>query len=74
MLDVNLLRAEMARKGKTQTDLAKIIGISQNSMSRKMNGSREFKLSEVVRICECLEIEDPAHIFLTRSSHLRNDN
>lgn len=40
------LRAEMARQGITQVDLARRLGLSQNYVCDKMNGKRPFKLPE----------------------------
>ncbi len=41
------LNAEIARAGVKKTDLAKKLGISINSLTNKLNGKQEFKLSEV---------------------------
>lgn len=47
------LAAEMRRRGETQTDLAKLLGLnSYSSISAKMNGYREFRLCEVEAICK----------------------
>lgn len=62
-MNTNLLRGKMAEYGVTQSVLASIIGISENSLSRKMLGKREFRLSEVVKICNALKIENPKDIF-----------
>ena len=43
----NNLNAEIARAGVKKTDLAKKLGISINSLTNKLNGKQEFKLSEV---------------------------
>ncbi|MEG0430274.1 MAG: helix-turn-helix transcriptional regulator [Anaerovoracaceae bacterium] len=59
----NLLRGRIAEKGLTQQELANKIGISNNSLSRKMLGKRQFALGEVIRICDVLEIENPKEIF-----------
>lgn len=71
-MDANLLRAQMAKKGKTQSQVAKAIGISENSMSRKLLGKREFRLSEVQKLCCYLDILDPKEIFLPDSSQKCN--
>lgn len=63
MLNSNLLRAAMAEKGISQAQLARAIGISENSMSRKLNGKREFRLSEVAAITEVLGLQAPQLIF-----------
>lgn len=72
MLNSNLLRAAMAERGFSQAQLAQAIGISENSMSRKLNGKREFRLSEVVAITEVLGLKEPQLIFLPRSSQICN--
>lgn len=73
-MNCNLLRAAMAEKGFTQAQLARAIGISANSMSRKINGRRDFSLSEVAAITEVLNLQAPQLIFLPQSSHLRNEH
>lgn len=65
-MNTKLLKAKMVENDITQNKLAKDIGISANSLSRKLNGSREFKLSEICSICEVLSIEDPIAIFLSK--------
>ena len=64
-MNANALRGKIAEKGFTQESLAKAVGISTNSMSRKLLGERQFRLKEVVRICEVLEIDDPRDIFFS---------
>lgn len=72
-MNANLLKAAMAEKGMNQAKLAKAIGISANSMSRKLNGKRDFSLSEVAAITEVLELTAPQRIFLPMASQMRND-
>lgn len=67
-MNARLLKIKMVEKDITQTTLAHKIGISPQSLSRKMCGKREFRLDEVIRICDCLEIENPKEIFLQQSS------
>ena len=43
----NNLKAEITRAGIKKTDLAKELGISVNTLINKLNGKKEFKLSEV---------------------------
>lgn len=62
-MNANLLRGKMAECGMNQSQLAVKIGISDNSLSRKILGKREFRLSEVVGICAVLNIENPKEIF-----------
>lgn len=72
-MNANFLRSEMVKCGMTQKELAKSIGISENSLSRKMTGKREFTLKEATAICAVLHICDPANIFLRESSQIRNN-
>lgn len=72
-MNKNLLRAAIAEKGMNQAKLAAAIGMSANSLSRKMNGRREFSLREVITIIQVLELKNPQEIFLPKSSHARND-
>lgn len=62
-MNANILKGKMAEKGYSQERLAKEIGISTNSMSRKILGERQFRLGEVIRICDVLDIDDPREIF-----------
>ena len=61
----NLLRAALAEKGFTQKEFAKIIGMSENSLSRKINGRREFTVTEAATICSILDLSAPVDIFFT---------
>ena len=65
----------MNEKKFNQRKLAKTIGISENSMSSKINGKKPFNTVEIDSICDALEIEDTftkAHIFLDESSQKRD--
>ena len=66
-----VLRGRMAEKGISQRDLAKRIHMSENALAAKIKGLRSFRVSEVIAVCEILEISDPAEqalIFLKQSS------
>ena len=48
MVDKVLLKKKMRAVGiRNQTELAKLLGITRNTLSKKINGPREFKVSEV---------------------------
>lgn len=64
-MNANLLKAKMKEKGVTQAEVANMIGISPNSLSRKLLGKRDFRLSEVLMLCDVLNIENAAEIFLS---------
>jgi len=66
-MNANLLRGKIKEKGYTQTQCAELVGMSANSLSRKLNGEREFTVEEAVRLCRVLEITDPASIFFSDS-------
>lgn len=57
MVDVNSIRAEMARKNITQIQLAKVLGVSARTFSLKLNGVREFTASELYKISKHLNRE-----------------
>lgn len=72
----NLLRAKIVSAGYTQAALAKEIGISQNTLSAKINGKFPFDVLEINRICAALKIhsgEEKADIFLSDSSQNRDE-
>ena len=67
-MQANKLRARMALVGMSQAELAKICGITENTLSNKLQGRTEFKADEIVKICEALDIQDADtrnDIFLT---------
>ena len=67
-MKVNVLRSKMALKELNQNSLAKLLGVSRNTMSSRMSGHSSFTLDEVDRLCEILEIredEEKQYIFLT---------
>lgn len=49
---------EMKKKGVTQSDLAKIIGMSPVTFNLKLNGTdgRDFKITEAKKIADFLNI------------------
>lgn len=72
-MNANKIRAKIAEHGMTQGEVAKIIGISANSLSRKLLGKRGFLLSEVIALCSVLELDNPQEIFLEEKSQKRNN-
>ena len=66
-MQANLLRAKIVESGFTQAQVAKGIGISSNSLTRKLTGVREFKLSEIVKLCSFLNIDNPKEIFYQKN-------
>lgn len=56
MKEYRKLKAKMYEYGITQEKLAKMIGISHSSLNEKLNGKRDWKLSECKKIMEILDI------------------
>ena len=71
MLDKNLLRGAIVKKGFTQELLAEMIGMSSNTLSSRINGLSSFNTDEIDRICQALDIVEDSEkvdIFLSSSS------
>ncbi len=45
-MDVEWIKAELARRNMTQRDLAQAIGMDENHLSKALKGKRQFKLHE----------------------------
>ena len=60
------LKVYMMAAGLTQKDLANRAGLSEVTLSRKLRGNREFKISEAKAIAKALDLtmEETAVIFL----------
>lgn len=65
MIDTNALKAAWVSKGLNQSDVAKMLGISEKTMSQKMKigvfGSDEMEI-----MIDSLEISNPAAIFFAK--------
>ncbi len=57
MINSRLLKAAIVEKGMTQSDVAKKIGISYQSLSDKINNKTNFRVDEVTMLCAVLGIE-----------------
>lgn len=67
-MKANLLRAEIVANDMTIASLSKAVGMKTKTMYNKMNGSSQFTVDEVIKICAALKIVDAAkkvHIFLS---------
>lgn len=68
MVKSNIIRAKMAERGMSQIKLAELLNMTQTSLSNKINNKRDFKLREIIKMCEVFEIEsneEKANIFLS---------
>lgn len=75
MLNSNKLRGKISEAGLNQRKLAKITGISENTMSCKIQGHRCFDTDEIDKICMALGITnnlEKVEIFLSNPSHNRD--
>lgn len=50
------IRAEMARKRRTQVGLAAVLGIAQSGVSARMAGKTPFDVNELYAIAEWLDV------------------
>ena len=76
MLNSNKLRGKISEAGLSQRKLAQMTGISENTISRKMQGHRCFDTDEIDKICAALNITnslEKAEIFLSGVSHNRDE-
>ena len=67
MINASKLRGKLAEANMTQKDLATAMGISTNTLSRKISGKRDVTVGEVKKICDLLGIFDDSekiNIFL----------
>lgn len=60
------LKAEMARKGMTMSELAKKTGMTLQKMSCRMNGKVEFTYSEAYLIKQALGVDLPLEILFEK--------
>ena len=60
MASKNKLKGVMAESGYNNRTLSSKVGMSYSSFCAKASGKRPFTLEEAVKICDALEITDPA--------------
>lgn len=68
MTDTKLLEDYIAKSGYKQSFIADKLGLSSYGFRLKVNGKNEFKSSEIVLLCELLNIDGKkmVDIFLTK--------
>lgn len=74
--DYSLLRGKIAAKYRNQRGFARAIGISEHSVSLKLNGKKQWRQDEIVRICELLDISTtaiPIYFFRWQGQEARHD-
>lgn len=62
-VECNRLKGIMVEKKITQERLARLTGISENSLARKINGHRDFWYWEVVFITRLLGFHNISEVF-----------
>lgn len=62
MIKINKLKARFVEKGYTQQDIAKELGITDVTLSRKLNRG-VFNSDEIYKMIVLLDIENPTEIF-----------
>ncbi len=65
MVNVNLFKAYMVKAGYTQKKLARELGISEQTLTRRLK-RRTFGTDEAARIVQILSIDDPQAVFFDR--------
>jgi transcriptional regulator with XRE-family HTH domain len=50
------VRAEMARRGVSQTALAKTLGMSQTAVSKRLRGTTPFDINELHAVAAALDV------------------
>lgn len=66
MIQKNILKSKLSLKEKTQKDLAKALGLSKVSISKKVNGLLRFSLPEVKKVKDYLDLtnDEVVEIFI----------
>jgi ACT domain-containing protein len=66
MMNKTLLEEKMKEKGKSITDMCRMLGISRSAFYRKRNGISEFTQNEIRKIVDFLELDSPVDIFFAQ--------
>lgn len=56
MMNVNLLKAQIALKGKKVSDITKLLKISKSAIYRKLSGKSDFTRKEILLLINFLDI------------------
>ncbi|MBQ8468241.1 MAG: helix-turn-helix transcriptional regulator [Clostridia bacterium] len=57
------LKALLLEKGYTQKALAKLLNLSTTTLNKKINNVVEFKASEIIKLCDILQVDRISKIF-----------
>lgn len=64
LVQTNLLKAKIVVSGIGRKQLAKLVHMSESTLSAKINGKRPFDADEIVWLCDALGIHDANEIAL----------
>lgn len=69
------IKALMTVRNIKRSDLAKALGISYNTLTKKLNGKREFSINEILKIKEIfnMDVELCANIFFNDDFLISNE-
>jgi ACT domain-containing protein len=62
-MNTALLEDKMKERGKTISDMCRMLGISRSAFYRKRKGISEFTQNEIRKIVMYLELDSPVEIF-----------
>lgn len=65
MFDKRKLQAVMLLKGKKVEDISKVLGVNESTIYRKLNNDGDFSRSEIEKLVDYLEIDNPIDIFFS---------
>lgn len=51
------VRAELSRRGKSQTDLAAVLGLTQPAVSKRLRGVTPFDVNELAAVAAALDLD-----------------
>lgn len=71
--DYSKLSGLINEKCKTRANFAKQMGLSENSLSLKMNGKRPWKQKDICKACSILEIDQNEIATYFFTSKVQND-
>lgn len=63
MIDTQKLKALIVERGKTQKDIAREIGVSDNAFYLWMKNPERIKIEDAMKISKALEIDDIFQFF-----------
>ena len=67
MTNTEELNIAILRSGLTKREIAKRLGISEQSLLLKITNKNEFKASEIGKMCEILKLNDNSIFFAKES-------